>query len=70
MKTSGIGYNNTSSIKLDQLSNDVQCKRETFTMIWNVSWESHRMKYHLVRHVTRRISLIKQGQKKNGENYM
>jgi hypothetical protein len=44
MKTSGTGYNNTSSIKLDQLFNDVQCKRETFTMIWNVSWESHRMK--------------------------
>jgi len=30
---------------------------------------SHRMKHHLVRHVRRRISLIKQGQRKNEENY-
>jgi hypothetical protein len=42
---------------------------ETFTMIWNVSWDSHRMKLCLVKHVTRRISLIEKGQRKNGENY-
>jgi len=38
-------------------------------MIWNVSWDSHRMKLCLIKHVTRRISLIEKGQKKNGENY-
>jgi len=58
----------TQSIKLHQISNEVQCRRETFIMIWNVLWESHRMKHHLVRHVTQIISLIKQGQKKNWEN--
>jgi hypothetical protein len=58
----------TQSIKLHQIISEVQCRRETFIMIWNVLWESHRMKHHLIRHVTRRISLIKQGQKKNGEN--
>ncbi len=44
----------TQSIKLHQISSEVQCRRETFIMIWNVLWESHRMKHHLVRHVTRR----------------
>jgi len=43
--------------------------RETLTMIWNVLWESHRMKLHIVIHVTRIISLMKNGQRKNGENY-
>ncbi len=51
------------------MTNEVQCMREAFTMIWNVSWESHGMKLYLVRHVTRIISLIKQGQRKNEENY-
>jgi hypothetical protein len=59
-----VGLVTTQTIKLYQISNEAQCRRETFTMIWNVSWESHRMKLHLVKHVTRRISSIEQGQRK------
>jgi len=40
MKTSRIGYN-TSLIKLRQLFNDIQCKREPFTTIWTITWDSH-----------------------------